>query len=254
MTDVIFWCGPVVVTKEFQAINWYGRDVRIVPVEGHGSTHFSTLAESLRGPDGRILPGLIRRFGPRNVPEPEKIVLGAYSAGWGLLEKVARVDADRKRISAYMLSDAVFGSGKPGYAKFAADAARGRRLMVATTAHTTPGHYPSGRESWEMVWQAAQQATGRRPRAVRPPPIVPPASGGWSKLGSACYWGDYTKPGSERNQGNDFTHEQHHYLAPEVWQAYLAPWLAGLGIPWMYLLGGAAAGVAAGVAAHSLKG
>jgi hypothetical protein len=250
---LILWCGPVVLTDEFRSIDWYGRDVRIVTIAGAGSGYFAGLGNQFKDAEGRILPALLRRYTPRDVKQLDKVVMGAYSAGWGLLNAVARVDADRERLSAMMLSDACFGGGKSGYEKFAADAAAGKRLMVSTTAHTTPGTYPSGRESWEMVWNATIEATGKRPRNVTPPAPVPPASGGWRRLGSSLYWGDYTVPGSPRNQGNDFTHEQHHYMAPEVWQAYLAPYLAGRGqIPWLPLAAGAAVGAAAGYAAYTL--
>lgn len=253
MSDLILWCGPVVITEEFRQIDWFGRDVRIVTIPGHGSSYFASLGNQFKDAEGRILPALLRRYTPRDVGALDHVVMGAYSAGWALLNKVAAINADRERLSAMMLSDAVFGGGKTGYEKFAVDAARGQRLMVATTAHTTPGHYPSGRESWEMVWQAAERQTGKRARDVKAPPPVPPASGGWRRLGSSLYWGDYTVPGSKRNEGNDISHEQHHYLAPEIWQAYLAPYLAGQGaIPWWPIAAGAVAGAAAGYAAHTL--
>lgn len=240
----MLFAGPVIVTEEFRQIDWRGRDVVIIPIVGAGSTHFVNLATSLRDGDGRILPRLLSRYA-KGIGSIDKVALAAYSAGWGLLEMVARDDADRARISAYVLSDACFGGGKRGYEKFAADAARGERLMVASTAHTTPGSYPSGRESWSMVWEQVQQSTGRRPSRVSPESPAPAASGGWWRMGE-LYWGDYTQPGSKRNQGNDLSHEQHHYLAPELWQAYLAPYLAGRGIPWLQVGLGAAAGIAAG--------
>jgi len=254
VSDLILWCGPVVLTNEFREIDWYGRDVRIVTISGSGSSYFSQMGDTFRGSDGRILPALLRRYTPRDVTQLDKIVLGAYSAGWGLLEKIARVDADRQRISAYMLSDACFGGGKRGYEKAAVDAVRGKLLMVATTAHTTPGGYPTGRDSWQMVWDYAAEQTGKSDRLITPREPVPSASGGWHRMGSALYWGSYTVPGSPENAGNDLTHEEHHYLAPEVWQAYLAPWLSGrLGFPWVSLLAGAAVGAAGGYAAYELK-
>lgn len=195
-----------------------------------------------------MLPSILRRYA-RNVDRIDKVALAAYSAGWGMLDIVTRNDADRARISALMLSDACFGGGKKGYQKFAPEAARGDKLMVVSTAHTTPGSYPSGRESWSMVWDHTQEVTGKRPRRVSPKSPAPPASGGWWSMGD-LYWGDYTQPGSKRNQGNDLTHEEHHYLAPELWQAYLAPYLAGMGVPWFEVGLGVAAGVAAGAAAY----
>lgn len=196
-----------------------------------------------------MLPALLRKYA-RGL-QPEKVALAAYSAGWGALDIITRNEQDRARISALMLSDACFGGGKKGYKKFASEAARGDKLMVVSTAHTTPGTYPSGRESWSMVWEHVQETTGKRPHEVSPKPPAPKASGGWWNMGN-LYWGDYTSPGSARNTGNDFTHEQHHYLAPELWQAYLAPYLAGKGIPWWHVGLGLATGVAAGAAASLL--
>lgn len=245
MADLVLFAGPVIVTREFRQINWFGRDVHIVPVEGTGSAHFSVLASSLRDAQGRMLPGLLRKYTPRGVAHIDKVALAAYSAGWGLLDKVAENAEDRARLSALMLSDACFGGSKNGYEAFATEAARGDKLMVVSTAHTTPGTYPSGRESWLMVWDEVQRRTGKHPRSVSPHSPAPPASGGWRSMGE-LYWGDYTQPGSKRNEGNDFTHEGHHYLAPELWQAYLAPYLAGKGVPWLHVGLGVAAGVAAG--------
>jgi hypothetical protein len=253
VTDLVLFAGPVIVGPEFRSINWLGRDVRIVPIEGHGSTHFVTLALQHKDAQGRILPGLLRRYTPRDIAHVDKVALAAYSAGWGLLDQVGRSPEDRERLSAMILSDACFGGGKRGYEAFAPLAAAGDKLMVATTAHTTPGSYPSGRESWEMVWQAAEEATGKRTRLVSPKQPVPPASGGWKQLGSRLLWGDYTEPGSKRNQGNDLSHADHHWLAPEVWQAYLAPWLAGRTVPWFEVGAGLAVGAAAGVGGWLLR-
>jgi len=250
VADVVLFAGPVIVTDEFRQIDWYGRDVRICPIVGAGSTHFVNLAMNSRDADGRMLPSLLRRYA-KGI-EPEKVALAAYSAGWGLLDQVTRNDEDRARISALMLSDACFGGGKSGYKKFAPEAALGDKLMVVSTAHTTPGTYPSGRESWSMVWDYVQETTGKRPHEVTPREPAPKASGGWWNMGD-LYWGDYTVPGSPRNQGNDYTHEGHHYLAPELWQAYLAPYLAGMGIPWLHVGLGVATGVAVGAAASLLK-
>jgi hypothetical protein len=73
------------------------------------------------------------------------------------------------------------------------------------------------------------------------------------RLGKSLYWGNYTQPGAAPNQGNDLTHGEHHDLAPALWQAYLAPYLAGrLGFPWLEVLLGAAVGAAGGYASTEL--
>jgi len=227
--DIVFFAGPVVLSDAFKHIDWRGRDVRIVPVVGAGSDYFSALADSLRDSSGRMLPGLIARYAPGVVPD--KVALAAFSAGHGLLNKLANNDADRAEIMALMLSDATFSGvsdpPKPGYVKFGVEAARGKKLCVSTTTHITPGTYLSGRDSWLKVWNAVAQQSGSIATKVAPAAPVPTPSGGFWRLGDSLYWGDYTQPGSAPNTGNDLTHEEHNYLAAALWQAYLAPWLAG---------------------------
>ena len=253
MADVVFFAGPVIVGPDFGKIDWFGRDVRIIAIAGAGSSHFSNLAESVRGRNGSILDGIVARYA-RGI-SIDKIAFAAYSAGHGLLNKVGAEDQDRKRISAMILSDATFNAfdtpAKTGYVKFGLDAARGKRLMVSTTAHTTGGGHMTGRDSWRLVWNAVNDETWRWSRRVSPRSPAPPASGGWHKLGADLFWGDYTTPGAKANTGNDITHEGHHNVAPLIWQAYLAPYLAGrLGVPtWLWALLGASAG-AGGLVAY----
>ncbi len=242
MTDLLFFAGPVIVTDAMRRIDWGGRDVRIVPIIGSGSDYFSSLAEQLRDSSGRILPNLIRKYAPG--VSVDKIVLAAFSAGHGLLNKIADVDADRADIDAMILSDATFSGfsdpPKPGYVKFGVDAALGRKLMISTTADTSDGSYMTGRASFAMVWDAVLKKTGARQAQVTPEPGVRVPSGGWWRLGDELYWGVYSHGGT-----SDIGHGDHNALAAAVWQAYLAPWLAG-GLPWGWILGGAA--VVAGVA------
>jgi hypothetical protein len=255
MTDVVFFAGPVVVTAAFQQIDWLGRDVRIVPIVGSGSSYFSNLAEQLRAPDGRILPGLVRRYaGSLDI---DKLALAAYSAGHGLLNKIADNDADRQAVDAMVLSDATFNAfntgPKSGYVKFGVDAARGNRLFVATTANTTSGGHMTGRDSFQLVWDEVDKATWSRTRVVPPRRPVPEPSGGWHRMGSLFYWGDYWSGAT-----NDISHEAHHHLAPAVWQAYLAPYLAGrLTVPgwaWGALGALAAAGGALALRRYKRRG
>jgi hypothetical protein len=243
VTDLIFFAGPVIVTDAMHRIDWGGRDVRIVPIVGSGSTYFSQLAEQLRDSNGRILPNLVRKYAPGVAVD--KIVLAAFSAGHGLLNKITDNDADRADVDAMILSDATFSGfsdpPKPGYVKFGVDAAHGRKLMVSTTADTSDGTYLTGRASFALVWNEVQRRTGSRPAQVSPKAGVLMPSGGWWRLGSAMYWGVYS-----HGTTSDIGHGDHDtLLAAAVWQTYLAPWLAG-GLPWGWILGGAA--VVAGAA------
>jgi len=262
--DLLLWCGPVLVKSAFRDIDWYGRQVRIVPVECTGSSNCAALAYQYRDPDGSILPRLVPAYARAPLESFEKIALASFSAGWGILTTVGKSAADRARLSAMCLSDSCFSGGDlntgqggvhSGYVQVALDAIRGRLLMVATTAHTSPGSHLTGRQSWKLVWDAALAESGKRAHRVRARAPLPPPSGGMWRAGSSLYWGDYTAPSSPPNQGNDLTHGQHHDLAPALWQAYLAPYLAGrLGLPWLDLLLGALAGGAGGFAAHELRG
>lgn len=236
MTDVVFFAGPVLIKQAFRQIDWYGRDVRIIPIAGAGSSHFSNLAEQLRDSSGRILPNLLARYA-KGI-SVDKIAMAAYSAGHGLLNKVADVDADRVNLSAMVLSDATFNAfntgPKAGYVKMGLDAAHGDALFVSTTANTSDGSHMTGRDSWELVWREVHLQGGGREREVGPREPAPQASGGWHRMGSLLYWGDYYSPA-----GSDLTHGQHHDVAPLIWQAYLAPYLAGkLTSVWPWALAG----------------
>lgn len=224
MTDVVFFAGPIIVKPAFQNIDWFGRQVAIVPIAGAGSSHFSALAEELRAADGRILPNLIARYAKGL--SVDKLALAAYSAGHGLLNKIADNDRDRQDVDAMVLSDATFNAfntgAKRGYVKFGIDAAKGRRLMVSTTANTTDGTHMTGRDSFRLVWDAVMQNTGKRDKVVDPRAPAPLANGGWHKIGSLLYWGDYYSS----------THGEQHDLGAAIWQAYLAPYFAGRLTPW----------------------
>jgi len=250
--DLVFFAGPVIVRDTFRQINWFGRDVRIVPIVHEASSYFSGLADELRDSSGRILPTLVRRYAGIGIDQVEQIALTAYSAGHGLLNKVAAVDADRARLSAMVLDDATFSGfrdpPKAGYVAFGIEAARGNKLLVATASNSGGANYLTGRKSWLAVWQAVQAATGRHPKHVTPKAPAPAASGGWWRLGGSLYWGDYVVPGSADGYGNDYSHAQHHDIAPLIWQAYLAPWLARS--RWLGPVAAGAAVAALGVGAY----
>jgi len=249
--DLVLFAGPVILRDSFKRIDWHGRDVRIVPLVHEDSSYWSARAEQLRDAQGRILPNLVRQYAGVELAQVDQIALAAYSAGHGLLNKVAAVPADRERLSALLLHDATFSGWsdppKAGYVAFGLDAIRGERLMVSTASNSGGTGYLTGRKSWLLVWDALQRATGRAPHSLAPRSPVPPPSGGWWQLGGNLFWGDYVVPGSADNTGNDFTHGQHNDLAAAVWQAYLAPWLSRPRWLGPVLLGGAAA--ALGVAA-----
>lgn len=233
-TDLVLFAGPVVLKAEFSDIPWEHPTV-VRTVQGSGSGWFSRLAEQLRGRDGRILPTLLARYAPGI--RPRKIALCAYSAGHGLLNKVFQVREDLARVDACVLNDATFdgfGSrGKDGYVAFGMEAARGKKLMVSTTANTSDGTHLTGRDSWKLVWKRVARATGKRPRRTGVEAPMPRPSGGAWRLGSRFYWYDY----ADASGRSDISHGAHHDLAPETWEAYLAPYLGGSVVPWGAIAG-----------------
>jgi hypothetical protein len=206
------------------------------------------MGAQLRDSSGRVLPSLLRRYaGGSTRADWDKVALTAWSAGWGLLNQVFKQEADRREVDACIATDAAFGSGLTGYEAYAADAIDGRCTFVATTTNN-PANYRLGimktaRDTWVEIQNAAVGMAGGYPKQVGPKSPMPPASGGVWRTGKSLYWYDYVAPGSAPGHGNDFTHAEHHDLAPLAWEAYLVPLFAGT--PWQLYggLGLAAAGV-----------
>ncbi len=246
--DLVIFAGPVIVTAAHKAIDWGGRDVRILPIVFDGSSNGKALAESLRDSQGSILPRLLEKYAPGITPE--KIALASFSAGYGLLDPILAVPEDRARVTATCFADSVFLAGNPktgaggpvhpGAVAFGAEAVHGEKLLVSTSAHSTDGSYLTGMQSWTLTWEAIRKeaACFCEPRRVTPKPPVPAPPLGFFELGSSCYWGDY---------GDMLTHGEHNALSAAIWQAYLAPWLGRSAMGAALL--GAAVGAAAALAA-----
>ncbi len=257
--DLVFFAGPVIVKQAFKDVPWK-TPTSIVPIQGAGSTYFSNLADSLRDGSGRVLPNLLRQYGHTTRQDIGRLYLCSYSAGWGLLNKVFLNDADRAEVDACVLSDSSFGTGLHGHAKFAADAIRGTKLMVATTsnnsANAAMGIMKTGRSTWLDIQaeaiSLAQCYCLPRIESARAP--MPEPSGGVQHTGSGLYWYDYVKPGSPDNQGNDFTHGEHHDLGAAAWSAYLANPPYGLLMGWKQLVGVGVAVAGAAAAWRIIKG
>lgn len=251
--DVVIYAGPVVLKRAFQEIEW-DRPTRLVEVQGAGSSNFQSMAYSLRSSE-RILPQLLRKYVGMDRSEIGKLALCSYSAGWGLLNEVFRIDADRDEVDAAVLSDSAFGGPLLGMEAMAADAMRGRQLMVVTNtnnaANWAAGIHKTARETVvEMMTGARELANvGRDFRGVTVrEPLTQPSGGAW-KIGQ-CYWLDYVAPGSPPGSGNDYTHGEHHDLAAPTWEAYLVPYLGGrLGFPWGPVIAGSLVAAASGYAA-----
>lgn len=216
--DLVLFVGPVILRDSFKRIDWYGRDVRIVPCVHEDSSYWSSMAEQLRDGQGRILPNLVRKFAGVELGQVNQVALAAYSAGHGLLNKVGAVPADCRRLSAMLLHDATFSGfndpPKAGYVAMGRRAIAGDALMVSTTSLGGGQTYATGRDSWSSVWNALQRQTGRVPHHEDPGAALR-ALGTWWRMGNLT-WGDLP----------NVSHVEQHNLAPEVWQRYLSPWLA----------------------------
>lgn len=231
--DLVLFVGPVILRDAFKHIDWYGRDVRIVPCVHEDSSYWSERAEQLRDAQGRILPNLVRQYAGVDLAQVDQIALAAFSAGHGLLNKVGAVPADARRLSAMLLHDATFSGfndpPKAGYVAMGRRAMDGDALVVSTTSTASGPGYLSGRDSWLRVWSELMRQTGKRPYEVKPGELA--AMGEWWQLGARLTWCD-----------SNLSHVQNHDAAAGVWQQFLAPWFA----KWRWIgpvLAGAAAGL-----------
>lgn len=218
MSDVVIFAGPVILKPEFSKIDWFGKDVKIVPVPGAGSENFKRLGMSLReGYNGPILPNLLSKYA-KGIGSIDRVSVCAYSAGHGLVNQLGLNADDLAAVKAVVLDDAAFvwnaKPAPPGLAAWAARGAQGSSLFVATSSRGKGENYQNGTDSVALIWQNAAKLTGTSPQAIQPNPPV--TLGSWQKLGVSAYWGDIPT----------LTHGEHHDYAVTVWQAYLAPYLA----------------------------
>lgn len=241
--DLVFFVGPVILRDSFKQINWYGRDVRIVPCVHEDSSYWSSMAEQLRDAQGRILPNFVSKYAGVSLGQVDQIALAAFSAGHGLLNKVGEVPADARRLSAMLLHDATFSGfsdpPKAGYVAMGRRAMDGNALMVSTSSLGGGQTYKNGRDSWLDVWRELQRETMRVPQREAAPGVLRSVGGEWWRLGSNLVWADLPS----------VSHVGHHDLASLIWQAFLAPYLARWRVLGPILVGGAIGG--AGLAAYS---
>jgi hypothetical protein len=243
VTDVVFFLKSV-PNKAVRALPW-PPDVKLIAVDPGPlrctgvdplcSSAYSRMWASLRDANGQVMPRFLAKYA-RGI-DVGRVAFVGFSASHGLLNPLANNAADRARIDAYILLDATFGGGKTGYAKFVADAARGKHLFVTTTAHT------GGDTAFAPVWAQAAQMAGKRPKQVEArPPMRTPSGGAW-QLGSLAFLLRYKDA-----QGNsELPHwKQGHILAPLL-DAYLIPYWKGelRGVPWWAWGAAGAVGIAA---------
>lgn len=145
---VLLWCGPV-SSSNLSSARWNGSPPRIITVnKGAGgsvsSDAFKQLGAELAGAnDGSVLRGLGLDSGP--------VVVAGFSAAHGLIEAILSSARDFERVPAVGAFDAYYTSAaktpKPGYLRFAREAAAGRRALVMTSSLVAGPTYPSGADA-----------------------------------------------------------------------------------------------------------
>lgn len=224
--DLFLWGGPV-STSDVAHVEWQ-RPTEVVTfnegIGGIGSSNFSALAESFRGPDGRILPRLLASRG-KHVENYEKISIGGFSAFHGLANLLLLSDGDS--IAAAVLLDACFSAlanePKKGYLAFGSEAAHGEKLLVYTSSMGGGQTYTTGSACARKNFDAACAAAGALPVSALPRDPLPPMTVGLCEQAGDLHLLDY---------GAQFSHGDHvHKLGVPALDAYLVPYLAKAPLP-----------------------
>lgn len=232
--SALIWGGPVFPNTP-QQVQWL-TSVEVLtysrgPDGGFGSSSFGLLADSCRGPDGRILDKLLAMKG-KTVADYDKIAIAGYSAFHGLANSL--LDADGDRISAAIAIDACFSAmnslAKKGYAKFAKKAAAGNALFVLSAssgggpgsgATIGPG-IPDYSTGFDCVWASVADA-GPLAKYTPPDTVPPPIKGSGARKGGLIVL-DYR---DQADPGNIPHFWQSKHLPVPLMQTFLAPYLAG---------------------------
>jgi hypothetical protein len=230
MSAWVYWGGPA-YCKTIGEVAWpEGTKTCCKPATGQANR---TIYDSL---GGKGIDGLVRLCG--NEPAAFDLVgIAGFSAFHNLANPLLKEPASRERISFVHLADACFtgaGATAPhaGFAAFAAEAAVGKKLMVATTSGV-PGQnvtykdpnsgnkvtHANGSDSFKLVWESALKATGQRVDAVEafqglPVPVVA------QRMGN-LWWLDYQGTQSHENHAN--------VLAAPLMTALAVSWMVGPG-------------------------
>jgi hypothetical protein len=239
VSNLIIWGGPVYAPGGTQRdggdigrVQW-GTDTQIVtfnhgPDGGVGSSAFGELAYSYRDSSGHILAGLLASAG-LDADSFDKIAIAGFSAFHGLANPLLLADGDR--ISAAVLLDACFegtaAAPKEGYRAFAAQAAKGEKLMVflGSSGQNGPGLPPTSK-GYECAFNAANAGAadvGETLAQVDTPEGIREAKCGTYKAGGLWVL----------NFCDQFYPDMHggivNQLTEETLQTLLVPYLAGTG-------------------------
>lgn len=250
--DVVFFLKtfPTTATK---ALPWPG-PVRLIGIDPPAgcmcggadqlcSTAYSCLWQSVRGADGRALPGFLARYA-KGV-QVGRVAFVGFSAAHGFLNPLLNNAADRAAISAVIMMDTCFGGGKTGFQKALRDAAAGSMLYATLTSHDgSPWKSASDLQSGTFCFERnVLMPTGLRADPVEPRPPATRPSGGAFRIGDLGFWLRYADAAGKT--------ELPHYQIRTTHQdmmlaAYLIPYWKGelSGFNWKWLALGAVTGAA----------
>jgi hypothetical protein len=266
MTDLFVWGGPV-TSKQPSAVQWE-RPTKILTVSREGSSANQQAYQGFAGA-GAGWPALAAKAGI-SPDDLGSLGIGGFSAFHGFAGAMLSNPEDRNRIGYVHLADACFqGTGartpKAGYLEYAIEAARGDKLLVATSngpwdqdihyCYDYPderGHtcysLTSGSRCIQNLWEAASASTGVKVTTPQIPPAVPAPS-------LAMQMGNFLWFHYEPTVAPGDSHGFHvRDLATPYIQFFGAPWMArrtypgmpeGSGSKLWYAVAGAAAAAGA---------
>ncbi|AUX28139.1 MULTISPECIES: hypothetical protein [Sorangium] len=217
----VAWLGPVSAAQVSSA------ELAGVPVvhrtcTGDGSPSCSQIADSWLDGDGRRLPGCRRALGLPAGP----LVLAAFSAGGHIVKRLLADPRDRAEVAAVVLADATYTTEWTDRAQalaapigslvdYAAEAAGGGRLFVASASSAPNKQHPTGAQTLAAV---ARELGSRVHAEEGTLAGLPAPERCWE--GGGVHLLDY---------GARYSHAAHATeLAPKVWAALVRPWFEGV--------------------------
>jgi hypothetical protein len=244
MTDLFVWGGPV-TPKQPNAVQWL-RPTQVLTVSREGSSaNYTAYQQFAAGGPG--WPAMASKAGiaPEHLGS---LGIGGFSAFHGFANAMLKNPADLERTTYVHLADACFmpagsTSYKDGFMNFALEAARGRKLLVATSngpwgedihyCYTYPDErgrtcysLTSGSKCIENLWNAVRSRTGVAVTTPKYPPGVAPPSRAF-QMGNFL-WFHYDPTGNPEPHGFHV-----HKLATPYIQYFGAPWMAKRTYPGM---------------------